>query len=33
VSHRSFDLFAWYRIVFGLALVAVLATGRSWLAK
>ena len=33
MSHRSFDLFAWYRIVFGLALVAVLATGRSWLAK
>src|SRR5436305_3038805 len=33
VSHRSFDLFAWYRIVFGLALVAVLVTGRSWIAK
>src|SRR6266513_566161 len=33
VSHRSFDVFAWYRIVFGLALVALLATGRSWLAK
>src|SRR5438128_7601240 len=33
VSHRSFDLFAWYRIVFGLALVALLATGRSWIAK
>jgi len=33
VSHRSFDVFAWYRIVFGLALVAVLATGRSWIAK
>src|SRR3989442_11321985 len=30
VSLRSFDLFAWYRIVFGLALVAVFATGRSW---
>src|SRR3989442_5042582 len=33
VSHRSFDLFAWYRIVLGLALVALLATGRSWIAK
>src|SRR5438046_1730306 len=33
VSHRSFDLFAWYRIVFGLALVALLATGRSWITK
>src|SRR5437899_1101801 len=33
VSHRSFNLFAWYRIVFGLALVALLATGRSWIAK
>src|SRR5207245_4599263 len=31
VSHRSFDLFAWYRIVFGLALATLLATGRSWL--
>ncbi len=33
VSHRSFDLFAWYRIVLGLALVALLVTGRSWIAK
>src|SRR5213082_462393 len=33
VSHRSFDVFAWYRIVFGLALVAALVTGRSWIAK
>jgi len=33
VSHRSFAVFAWYRIVFGLALVALLATGRSWIAK
>ena len=30
VSHRTFDLFAWYRIVFGLALVALLVAGRSW---
>jgi undecaprenyl-diphosphatase len=30
VSHRSFDVFAWYRIGFGLALVALLATGWSW---
>ena len=29
VSHRSFDLFAWYRIVFGLALATLLATGQS----
>ena len=33
VSHRSFNLFAWYRIVFGLALLALLATGRSWITK
>jgi undecaprenyl-diphosphatase len=33
VSHRSFDVFAWYRIVFGLALVALFATGWSWSAK
>ena len=33
VSHRSFAVFAWYRIVFGLALVALLATGRSWIGK
>jgi len=31
VSHRSFDLFAWYRIVFGLALATLLATGWSWI--
>ena len=31
VSHRSFDLFAWYRIVFGLALATLLATGQSWI--
>ncbi len=33
VSHRSFDVFAWYRIVFGLALATLLATGQSWIAK
>ena len=33
VSHRSFDVFAWYRIVFGLALLALMATGRSWLTR
>ncbi|MGH7668023.1 MAG: undecaprenyl-diphosphate phosphatase [Gemmatimonadaceae bacterium] len=33
VSHRSFDVFAWYRIVFGLLLIGVLMSGRSWLAK
>ncbi len=33
VSHRSFDVFAWYRIAFGLALVILLATGRSWMAR
>jgi undecaprenyl-diphosphatase len=33
VSHRTFDAFAWYRIVFGLVLVALLATGRSWITK
>jgi undecaprenyl-diphosphatase len=33
VSHRSFDVFAWYRIAFGLALAALLATGQSWLAR
>ena len=31
VSHRSFDLFAWYRIVFGLALLGLLASGYGWL--
>ncbi|HET7296327.1 MAG TPA: undecaprenyl-diphosphate phosphatase [Gemmatimonadales bacterium] len=33
VSHRSFDLFAWYRIAFGLALAALMAGGGSWLAR
>jgi undecaprenyl-diphosphatase len=33
VSHRSFDVFAWYRIVFGLALVALLMSGRQWLTR
>jgi len=33
VSHRSFDVFAWYRIVFGLLLIGVLMSGRSWLTK
>jgi undecaprenyl-diphosphatase len=33
VSHRTFDLFAWYRIVFGLVLVALLASGRPWITK
>ncbi|PYP43083.1 MAG: undecaprenyl-diphosphatase, partial [Gemmatimonadetes bacterium] len=33
VSHRSFDVFAWYRIAFGLALAALLATGQSWIAR
>lgn len=33
VSHRTFDVFAWYRIVFGLALLALMATGRSWITK
>jgi len=33
VSHRSFDVFAWYRIAFGLVLVALLATGRSWITR
>ena len=33
VSHRSFDSFAWYRIVFGLALVTLLATGHSWIGQ
>lgn len=31
VSHRSFDVFAWYRIAFGLVLVALLATGHGWM--
>ncbi len=33
VSHRTFDVFAWYRIVFGLALIVLLATGRTSIAK
>jgi len=33
VSHRSFDVFAWYRIAFGLALAVLLATGQSWIAR
>jgi undecaprenyl-diphosphatase len=33
VSHRTFDVFAWYRIVFGLVLVVLLATGRAWITK
>lgn len=33
VSHRSFDVFAWYRIGFGLLLVILLATGRGWVTK
>lgn len=33
VSHRTFDVFAWYRIVFGLVLLALLATGQSWITK
>lgn len=33
VSHRTFDVFAWYRIVFGLVLVVLLATGRAWITR
>lgn len=33
VSHRTFDVFAWYRIVFGLALVGLLLGGRSWITR
>ncbi|OYV65499.1 MAG: hypothetical protein B7Z72_12235 [Gemmatimonadetes bacterium 21-71-4] len=33
VSHRTFDVFAWYRIAFGLALVALLFSGRQWLTR
>lgn len=33
VSHRTFDVFAWYRILFGLVLVVLMATGRSWITK
>ncbi len=31
VSHRSFDVFAWYRIAFGLLLAGLLATGHGYL--
>ena len=31
VSHRSFDVFAWYRIAFGLVLLGLLATGEQWM--
>ena len=31
VSHRSFDVFAWYRIAFGLVLLGLLATGQPWM--
>ncbi|HVA58800.1 MAG: undecaprenyl-diphosphate phosphatase [Gemmatimonadaceae bacterium] len=31
VSHRSFDVFAWYRIAFGLALIALMASGHAGL--
>ena len=33
VSHRTFDVFAWYRIAFGLALIVLLATGRQWVTR
>ena len=33
VSHRSFVPFAWYRIAFGVALMALLATGRWWIVR
>jgi undecaprenyl-diphosphatase len=33
VSHRSFDVFAWYRIAFGLALIVLLASGHAWITK
>ena len=33
VSHRSFDLFAWYRIGFGVVLLVLLASGRAWMTK
>jgi len=32
VSHRSFDVFAWYRIAFGLALLVLLLVGVRWIA-
>lgn len=31
VSHRSFDIFAWYRIAFGLLLLALFASGQQWM--
>jgi len=31
VSHRSFDVFAWYRIVFGVALLVLLFMGERWI--
>lgn len=31
VSHRSFDVFAWYRIGFGLLLLVLLASGQQWM--
>lgn len=31
VSHRSFDIFAWYRIAFGLVLLGLLASGQQWM--
>ena len=31
VSHRSFDIFAWYRIAFGLLLLGLLASGQQWM--
>jgi len=31
VSHRSFDVFAWYRIAFGLVLLGLLTSGQQWM--
>ena len=31
VSHRSFDVFAWYRIAFGLLLLVLFASGQQWM--
>lgn len=33
VSQRSFDVFAWYRIVFGLSLALLLWSGRAWITR
>ena len=33
VSHRSFDVFAWYRILCGLVLIVLLAAGQAWISK